>query len=340
MIQYIIEKNLLPDWLIRAGITLISKQRLCEQANGNKLENFSKFTFIESVKNSPIALVPEKANEQHYEVPARFFELCLGKRKKYSSCYYTDNTQSLDEAEENMLSLYVKRGEFQSGQNILELGCGWGSLTLYLAEKFPQSEITGVSNSGSQKEYILSKAKELNLSNIKIVTCDMNVFEPQSQYDRIVSIEMFEHMRNWEKLFQKVSAWLKNDGKFFMHVFTHKEYAYPYEVKDSTDWMAKYFFSGGMMPSDDMPLYFQKDLILDNHWTLSGVHYGKTARHWLENLDKNKDEALKLLATIYGKGSEIIWFVRWRLFYMACEVMFGYKNGSEWKVSHYLFCKR
>jgi cyclopropane-fatty-acyl-phospholipid synthase len=342
MLDSILETNLVPDFILRFGINRICKQRL----DGEMLNwittgsTTNKQDFIKSLYSAPIALVPEKANEQHYEVPAAFYDLCLGKRKKYSSCFYPDNCNSLDEAEEHMLSLYIQRGLIQDGQSILELGCGWGSLSLFLAERFPNCKITGVSNSSSQREYILNKASSLGLKNISIQTCDMNKFEPGQKFDRIVSVEMFEHMRNWPELFGKVANWLNDDGKFFMHIFTHKNFAYPYEVKDSTDWMAKYFFSGGMMPSDDLPLYFQEKLRIEDHWMLSGTHYEKTARHWLENLDSNQAKALSVLDSIYGSGEGQKWLVRWRLFFMACEVLFGYEQGCQWGVSHYRFAKR
>ena len=342
MLDSIVETNLVPDSILRFGINRICKQRLDSEkshwiSSGGAT---SKAYFIKSLYSSPIALVPEKANEQHYEVPSAFYDLCLGKRKKYSSCFYPDGCNTLDEAEEHMLSLYVDRALIQDGQSILELGCGWGSLSLFLAQKFPNCKITGVSNSSSQRDYILNQAESLGLRNISIQTCDMNNFDPGIQYDRIVSVEMFEHMRNWPELFTKVSNWLNDDGKFFMHIFTHKNFAYPYEVKDNTDWMAKYFFSGGMMPSDDLPLYFQDNLIVEDHWMLSGTHYEKTARHWLDNLDRNSQQAKIVLDSIYGQGQGKKWLVRWRLFFMACEVLFGYEKGCEWGVSHYRFGKR
>ena len=340
MINALVETNLVPDVFIRKGIRSFCRERLNEQLlTVERVGYLEKEQFIRSLAHSPIALVPEKANEQHYEVPAQFYDLCLGKRKKYSSCFFNQRGHSLDDAEEAMLLLYLERGEFFDGQEVLELGCGWGSLTLFLAERFPRSHITGVSNSASQREYILSAADRRKITNISIITVDMNNFETSQTYDRIVSIEMFEHMRNWEILFTKVSGWLKDSGKFFMHIFSHRTFAYPYEDKGSSDWMARYFFSGGMMPSDDLPLYFQKHLLLDDHWTLSGIHYQKTAQCWLENLDRNKIVAVKLLEKIYGKNDGVRWYVRWRLFFMACEEMFGFDRGKEWGVSHYRFTK-
>jgi cyclopropane-fatty-acyl-phospholipid synthase len=341
MLETIVESNLVPDFLIRKTIHKFCKERLDQQLSlVGKSGYDEKRSFVRSLSESPIAIVPEKANEQHYEVPASFYDLCLGKRKKYSSCYYDESVRSLDEAEERMLALYFERAEFKDGQSILELGCGWGSLTLYLAERLPNSSITGVSNSRSQKEYILSEANKRGLSNVSIITCDMNEFSIEKKFDRIISIEMFEHMRNWDKLFQRVSSWLNDEGKFFMHIFTHRTFAYPYEDKGASDWMSRYFFSGGMMPSDDLPLYFQDHLSIDDHWMLSGTHYEKTARDWLDKLDTNQKKAIDLFEQTYGKGQGTKWYVRWRLFFMACEELFGFDDGKEWGVSHYRFTKR
>jgi cyclopropane-fatty-acyl-phospholipid synthase len=341
MLETIVESNLVPDFLIRKTIHKFCKERLDQQLSLIEKSGYDeKRSFVRSLSESPIAIVPEKANEQHYEVPASFYDLCLGKRKKYSSCYYDESVRSLDEAEERMLALYFERAEFQDGQSILELGCGWGSLTLYLAERLPNASITGVSNSRSQKEYILSEANKRGLSNVSIITCDMNEFSIEKKFDRIISIEMFEHMRNWDKLFQRVSSWLNDDGKFFMHIFTHRTFAYPYEDKGASDWMSRYFFSGGMMPSDDLPLYFQDHLSIDDHWMLSGTHYEKTARDWLDKLDANQKKAIDLFEQTYGKGQGTKWYVRWRLFFMACEELFGFDDGKEWGVSHYRFTKR
>ena len=341
VLDTIVEKNIIPDWILRSAIWFICYLRIVEQKNKNGgAEYHEKQRFIESLFSAPIAIVPEKANEQHYEVASDFYDLCLGSRKKYSSCYWDEQTRTLDEAEEKTFLLYAERAKLSDGQDILELGCGWGSCTLWIAEHFPHSCVVGVSNSNSQREYIDGQAKKKGLTNIRILTCDMNQFSIDDRFDRIVSIEMFEHMRNWPALFSKVSQWLKDDGMFFLHVFTHKTFAYAYEDSGSSDWMARYFFSGGMMPSDDMPLHFQEELILKNHWRLSGTHYEKTARAWLDMLDKNRTEALPVLSRTYGHGEELKWLSRWRIFFMACEVLFGYKKGSEWGVSHYLFSKR
>ncbi len=340
LLNALLDSGKVPDIFLRAGISANCWYRLLEQKRANLPDFLFKESFVNELKKAPIALVPEKANEQHYEVPASFFPLCLGKNLKYSSAYWDATTKSLDDAEEKMLALYLERGEFVDGQSVLELGCGWGSLSLYLASRFPKSQITSISNSASQKEYIDQQAAMRGLKNLVIVTCDMNRFNPNGLYDRIVSIEMFEHMRNWDVLFRNVGYWLNESGKFFLHIFTHRSHAYPYVDSGPSDWMARYFFSGGMMPSDDLPLYFQDTLKLEKHWMLDGRHYSRTARAWVNKLNQNRVNAINLFESLYGTGEGIRWYNRWRIFYMACEVMFGYAQGSEWGVSHYRFVKR
>ena len=335
-----IDKGLIPYWMLRGAVYVNCAMRLREQKKLNIPDYKAKFEFINSLSGEAIAKVPEKANEQHYEVPPPFFKLSLGKRLKYSSAYWDSSVSNLNEAEEKMLELYFERGQFEDGKSVLELGCGWGSLTLFLAERLPHSSITAVSNSKPQRLYIESQAAERNLKNITIITQDMNNFSPEKTFDRIVSIEMFEHMRNWNQLFKKVHSWLNTNGKFFLHIFTHRTYAYPYVEAGPSDWMAKYFFSGGMMPSDDLPLHVQGDLMLEEHWMLDGTHYGKTSKAWVANMDAHKEEIIILFEQESGKGSGALWFERWRLFYLACEVLFGFKGGSEWGVSHYRFAKK
>ena len=291
------------------------------------------------MKESPIALVPEKANEQHYEVPPAFFENVLGKHLKYSSGYWPDGVNSLDESEESMLELSFERAQLADGDSILELGCGWGSLTCYMASKLPNSKITAVSNSKDQKEHILNRCKNQGLDNIEVVTADMNDFETENKYDRVVSIEMFEHMRNYKKLLSKISSWLNDDGKLFIHIFTHQSVVYPFENQGEADWMAREFFSGGMMPSHDLLLHFQDDLIIDDVWSMSGTHYEKTSLAWVNKMDANKDSIMKIFLKTYGDDAKL-WFQRWRIFFMSCEKLFGYNNGSDWGVSHYRFSKR
>ena len=334
------EKGIIPDYFIRQGIVRNCENRLNNESVSN-IEKVSskKQSWIQQMKESPIALVPEKANEQHYEVPPAFFENVLGKHLKYSSGYWPDGVNSLDESEESMLELSFERAQLADGDSILELGCGWGSLTCYMASKLPNSKITAVSNSKDQKEHILNRCKNQGLDNIEVITADMNDFETENKYDRVVSIEMFEHMRNYKKLLSKISSWLNDDGKLFIHIFTHQSVVYPFENQGEADWMAREFFSGGMMPSHDLLLHFQDDLIIDDVWSMSGTHYEKTSLAWVNKMDANKDSIMKIFLKTYGDDAKL-WFQRWRIFFMSCEKLFGYNNGSEWGVSHYRFNKR
>ena len=334
------EKGIIPDYFIRQGIVRNCENRLNnENVSNTEKVSSKKQIWIEQMKESPIALVPEKANEQHYEVPPAFFEKVLGKHLKYSSGYWPDGVNSLDESEESMLELSFERAQLADGDSILELGCGWGSLTCYMASKLPNSKITAVSNSKDQKEHILNRCKNQGLDNIEVITADMNDFGTESKYDRVVSIEMFEHMRNYKKLLSKISSWLNDDGKLFIHIFTHQSVVYPFENQGEADWMAREFFSGGMMPSHDLLLHFQDDLIIDDVWSMSGTHYEKTSLAWVNKMDANKDSIMKIFLKTYGDDAKL-WFQRWRIFFMSCEKLFGYNNGSEWGVSHYRFNKR
>ena len=334
------EKGILPDFFIRPGIRKLCGQRLTD-ANDLSLkareEKHQKW--IDILMESPIALVPEKANEQHYEVPPRLFELVLGAKLKYSSGYWPQGTSTLDDSEVQMLKLTSKRAALSDGQEVLELGCGWGSLTFHMALTYPNSKITAVSNSNDQRQFIEKKCAELKIKNIKVITADMNDFSSEKTFDRVVSIEMFEHMRNYDELLKRVSEWLKKDGKLFVHIFSHKEIAYPFEDKGEGDWMAREFFSGGQMPSHKLLTCFSSRMKIEKDWRVEGTHYEKTSLAWLNKMDENKKEVLKLFEKTYGKNEASTWFQRWRIFFMSCEVLFGFNKGSEWGVSHYLFEK-
>ena len=330
----IAEQGFIPDVFIKTAVRFITKKRLNESGI---YEN--KINVIKSISQGGIAEKTDDANEQHYEVPPAFFENVLGKHLKYSSGYWPDGVNSLDDSEESMLELSFERAQLADGDSILELGCGWGSLTCYMASKLPNSKITAVSNSKDQKEHILNRCKNQGLDNIEVITADMNDFGTENKYDRVVSIEMFEHMRNYKKLLSKISSWLHDDGKLFIHIFTHQSVVYPFENQGEADWMAREFFSGGMMPSHDLLLHFQDDLIIDDVWSMSGTHYEKTSLAWVNKMDANKDSIMKIFSKTYGDDAKL-WFQRWRIFFMSCEKLFGYNNGSEWGVSHYRFSKR
>ena len=336
----LLAKNLLPDFLIRFGI----RRRLAAHlARFNKLNPEASqallMEHIASLKTSPIAVATAEANEQHYELPTAFFESVLGKHKKYSSGYWDDGVTSLHEAEECMLALTCKRAELQDSQSILELGCGWGSLTLWMASHYPNASIIAISNSQTQKAYIDSELAKRKLTNVTVRTVNMTDYEGEGEatFDRIVSVEMLEHMKNYQSLFKRIASWLKADGAFFVHIFTHREVAYHFEVGEEEDWMARYFFTGGQMPSDDLLLYFQENLKIQDHWQVSGIHYQKTARAWLRNMDQAKNKIMPLMEKTYGKEEQKRWWVYWRVFFMSCEELWGTNHGREWLVSHYLF---
>ncbi|GAA6139819.1 cyclopropane-fatty-acyl-phospholipid synthase family protein [Arenicella sp. 4NH20-0111] len=336
------EKGKLPDFLIRFGIRQLCLNRLKqEQASDPESQQRRFQALIEELRNSPIAVETETANEQHYEVPTEFYLATLGSRLKYSCGYYSEPNSTLDEAEDAMLSKYSQRAELNDTQRILELGCGWGSLTLWMAEKYPNSSITAVSNSSTQKQHIESQCRNRGFNNVTVITADMNAVElPPHHFDRVVSIEMFEHMRNYRVLLNRIAGWLKSDGKLFIHIFAHRNVMYTFEPQGDEDWMSRHFFTGGLMPSTDTMLHFQEHLNIEQRWLVNGTHYQKTCNDWLKKTDQQKTTVIEAFQTSYGKDHAELWFHRWRIFYMACAELFGLRNGREWMVAHFLFNKR
>ena len=337
----LVERGLVPDPLTRYGIRRLCQQRLAaEGINDPALADARFRDLLDALRQSPVAIETAAANEQHYELPTRFFQLCLGKRLKYSSCFYETGNESLDQAEEAMLALYCARAQLEDGQDILELGCGWGSLTLWMAERFPNSHITAVSNSATQRAHIEATCGQRGWKNVTVLTRDVNLLElAPSSFDRCVSVEMFEHMRNYDVLLGKIASWLRPGGQLFVHIFCHRNLMYPFETSGDDNWMGRYFFTGGLMPAADTLLYFQRELRIEQRWLLPGTHYQKTSDHWLANQDANRDEVMAVLGAAYGPDEAARWHQRWRMFWMSCAELFGYDGGSEWIVAHYRFKK-
>ncbi len=338
----LLAKGIVPDKLIRIGIrsrlagTLAPFEKLnCEQRQAKLVKHLAE------LRASPIAISTDEANEQHYELPTRFFERVLGKHMKYSSGYWGDGVTNIDESEARMLAITSERAELIDGQRILELGCGWGSLTLWMAAHYPNSKITAVSNSRTQKVHIDAQLAARGLTNVEVKTVNMIHYEGEGMgvFDRVVSVEMFEHMKNYQLLLGRVAGWLAPGGKLFVHIFTHREYAYHYEATGEDDWMARYFFTGGQMPSDDLLLYFQEHLKIEGHWHVSGQHYQKTSEAWLTRMDAARAELYPIIGETYGAEQQTRWWGYWRVFFMACAELWGYRNGEEWIVSHYRFTK-
>jgi cyclopropane-fatty-acyl-phospholipid synthase len=331
------ERGIMPDALMRIGMRRLMRDRLVSETRKRSPESHA--ARLADLRASPVAIDTDKANEQHYEVPAGFFLKVLGPHLKYSSCWFESPMTSLAEAEAAMLALTCERASLADGQRVLELGCGWGSLTLWMASHYPRSRITAVSNSRSQREFILARAAERSLGNIEVITADANVFDTADRFDRVVSVEMFEHLRNYAVLMERISRWLNADGQLFVHIFCHRTLLYPFTTGDDYDWMARYFFTGGQMPAEDTLAQFQDHLRLEQQWRVPGTHYQRTAEAWLANMDANEDAVRDVLGQAYGAEAGR-WFNRWRMFFLAVAELFGYAGGAEWFVAHYRFAHR
>ncbi|GAB4837054.1 hypothetical protein Ancab_001969 [Ancistrocladus abbreviatus] len=336
-----LERNLLPDPVIRRLTRLLLAGRLrSSYSPSSELQLSDLLQFANSLRDMPIAIQTDKPKSQHYELPTSFFKLVLGKHLKYSCCYFSNKFTNLDDAEKAMLELYCERSQIKDGHSVLDVGCGWGSFALYIAQKYRNCKITGICNSVTQKAHIEEQCRDLQLENVEIIVADISTFEMEASYDRIISIEMFEHMKNYQDLLRKLSNWMKHDGLLFVHYFCHKAFAYHFEDVSDDDWITRYFFTGGTMPSANLLLYFQDDVSVVNHWLVNGKHYAQTSEEWLKRMDKNMGSIRPIMASTYGKESAVKWTVYWRTFFIAVAELFGYNNGEEWMVAHFLFKKK
>ena len=340
MIDQLISRGVLPDLVIRKGIQHFIKKRIKEDiGESTRQRDLKRKEFVEQMPHWPIAIKTDDANDQHYRLPTSFFEEVLGKNLKYSCCHW-DQATNLDESEDEMLEITLDRADIKDGHRILELGCGWGAITLAMARKFPKSKITAISNSPEQRKFILNRAEKENLDNVEVLTQNVAELNLDEQFDRVISIEMFEHMRNYPALLKNISNLLNDGGKLFVHIFVHRDVPYTFDVKDESDWMTKYFFSGGIMPSSHLLFYFQDDLKMENYWAVEGSHYTKTARAWLDNMDHKKDKLMVILRNHYGEADALKWFNYWRVFFMSCEELWRFNKGNEWFIGHYLMTKK
>ncbi|XP_059274849.1 (S)-coclaurine N-methyltransferase-like [Lycium ferocissimum] len=336
-----LERNLLPDAVTRRLTRLLLAGRLRSGYKPSaELQLSDLLHFVHCLREMPIAVMTEKPKSQHYELPTSFFKIVLGKHLKYSCCYFQDKSSTLEDAEKAMMELYCERSQLKDGHSVLDVGCGWGSLSIYIAQKFSGCKVTGICNSVTQKAHIEEQCRELQLGNVEIIVADISTFEMEGSYDRILSIEMFEHMKNYGDLLKKISGWMKPDSLLFVHHFCHKAFAYHFEDVNDDDWITRYFFSGGTMPSADLLLYFQDDVSVVNHWLVNGKHYAQTSEEWLKRMDQNKNSIKPIMESTYGKDSAVKWTVYWRTFFISVAELFGYNNGEEWMVAHFLFKKK
>lgn len=320
----------MPDFVTRPAICmLVSNAR--KRLNASSA---SEADFARAMSERPVAERADAANAQHYELPPEFFRLILGPRLKYSSCLYRTGFESLGEAEEIALGETCVHADVRDGQAILELGCGWGSLSLWMAERMPNARIVAVSNSASQRSHIEAQAARRRLTNLTVITADMNDFAIDDRFDRIVSVEMFEHMANWRALLTRAKAWLKPDGRMFLHVFTHRSTPYRFDAGDRSDFIAQHFFTGGIMPSHGLIRCFPDLFEVEHEWRWSGDNYRRTAEQWLANFDAADPAIDAILREVYGRDAGR-WRHRWRLFFLATAGLFGDSGGEEWAVSHY-----
>ncbi len=334
------ERRAAPDPVVRMGMRWLLGQRLrSESLAGGDHDRKGPQAFVDEIRSEPIAIATDAANEQHYELPAEFFETVLGPALKYSSCLWSGTTDDLATAEEQMLAVSCERAGISDGMDILDLGCGWGSMSLWIARHYPAARVLAVSNSRTQADFIRKRCDELGLDRVEVVTADMNDFSTERAFDRVVSVEMFEHMLNWELLFARVASWLRPDGAFFLHVFCHRKHAYRYADAGAGDWMARHFFTGGIMPSEDLPRHVDTHLEVEQQWRVNGLHYSRTLEAWLDAMDDHREGLMPLFVTTYGNDAER-WFARWRMFFMACSELFRYRGGDEWFVTHALLRPR